>query len=110
MKNGKILTPCDEKLRLAVEAIHAYDYKCARAYLEQAVSLGMENPEVYNLLGILYELNGDRLKAGKFYRVSYYMDQTFSAPAENLDRVCSVFLYEKPEIKFGLERIGGETI
>lgn len=70
----------------------------------------MENPEVYNLLGILYELNGDRLKAGKFYRVSYYMDQTFSAPAENLDRVCSFFAHGKPEIKFGSERIGGENI
>lgn len=110
MKNDKILTPCDEKLRLAIEAIHAHDDKCARAYLEHAVSLDMENPEVYNLLGILYELNGDRLKAEKFYRVSYYMDQTFAAPAENLDRVCSFFSYGKPEIKFGLERIGGEKI
>lgn len=109
MKNGKTLTPCDEKLRLAVEAICRQDYKSARAYLEQAVSLDMENPEVYNLLGILYELNGDCLKAGKFYRVSYYMDQTFSAPSENLDRVCSLFPCGKPNIKLGLERIGGET-
>lgn len=109
MKSDKMLTPCDEKLRLAIEAIHVHDYKCARAYLEQAVSLDMESPEVYNLLGILYELNGDRLKAEEFYRVSYYMDQTFSAPAENLDRVGSLFSDGKPEIKFGLERIGGET-
>lgn len=110
MKNVKMPTPCDEKLRLAVDAICKHNYKGARAYLEQAVSLDMENPEVYNLLGILYELNGDRLKAGKFYRVSYYMDQTFSAPAENLERVGSFFPRGKPEIKLGLERIGGETV
>lgn len=110
MKNDKTPTPCDEKLRLAVDAICRHDYENARACLEQAVSLDMENPEVYNLLGILYELNGDRLKAGRFYRVSYYMDQTFSAPAENLDRVGSFFLCGKPDIKLGLERIGGENI
>lgn len=106
----KMLTPCDEKLRLALEAIGTYDYKSAKNYLMQAVSFDMENPEVYNLLGILYELNGDRLKAGKFYRVAYYMDQTFSAPAENLDRVSSLFRCGKEDIKFGSERIGGENI
>lgn len=96
-------------MRLAVKAIGKHDYKSARAYLEQAISLDMENPEIYNLLGIIYELSGNRLKAGKFYRVSYYMDQTFSAPAENLDRVCSFFSYGKTDIKLGLERIGGEN-
>lgn len=110
MKDVKTPTPCEERLRLAVNAIREHDPKSARAHLEQAVSLDMENPEVYNLLGILYELDGDRLKAGKFYRVAYHMDQTFSAPAENLDRVCSFFPCGKPEIQFGLERIGGETI
>lgn len=110
MKNEKRLTPCDEKLRLAVEAICKHDYKNARACLEQAVSLDMENPEVYNLLGVLYELNGDRIKAGKFYRVSYYMDQSFSAAAENLDRVCSFFPNGKSKIEFGTEKIGGERI
>lgn len=106
----QIRKSCDEKLRFAADAICRNEYKSARTWLKEAVSLDMENPEVYNLLGVLYEVSGDRFKAGKFYRVSYYMDQTFSAPAENLDRVCSVFPYGKPNIQLGLERIGGKTV
>ncbi|MFQ7078131.1 MAG: hypothetical protein ACLRSW_09480 [Christensenellaceae bacterium] len=63
----------------------------------------MENPEAYNLLGISYEKEGDRIKASKFYRVAYYMDQTFKAASDNLDRVCGFWYKGAGNIAWGLK-------
>lgn len=67
------------------------------------MSEDMENAEAYNLLAILYEKEGDRLKAIKFFRIAYYMDQTFKAAAKNLDRIGD-FRYSSDErdIQWGL--------
>ena len=70
----------DKLFLKASREIRAGEYQKARMTLREASRLDMENPEAYNLLGISYELEGDMLKAAKFYRVSYYMDQTFQAP------------------------------
>lgn len=95
----------DHFLRDAADAIRCADYGLAHNLLKQYMSKDMENPEAYNLLGISYEMEGDRLKAARFYRVSYYMDQTFSAPAENLCRVGMLWCKDKQDISWGLERI-----
>lgn len=94
-------------LMAAINAIKSYDYRSARELLREASSIDMENPEIYNLLGISYEKEGDYLRASKFYRVAYYMDQTFSAPSDNLDRVCTLFSHKHPSINWGEERITG---
>lgn len=83
-KNANSLTeeesrsPVAELFMKASREIKAGEYDKARVTLREASGLDMENPEAYNLLGISYELEGDILKAAKFYRISYYMDQTFS--------------------------------
>lgn len=76
----------------------------ARKLLRKAISEDMENAEIYNLLGISYEVDGNRLKASKFYRVSYYMDQTFKTASDNLERVCQ-FNYNpfKNSIYWGID-------
>ena len=59
-------------------------------------------PETYNLLGISYEKEGNLLKASRFYRVAYYMDQTFQAAADNLERVCQFWRKDSKDIQWGL--------
>ena len=93
-------------LRDAAAAIGSTDYGAARNLLRRYMAYDMENPEAYNLLGISYEMEGDRLKAARFYRVSYYMDQTFSAPVENLNRVSMLWYKGNQNISWGMERIG----
>jgi len=75
----------------------------AKATSIQATPELMENPEAYNLLGISYEKEGDRIKASKFYRVAYYMDQTFKAASDNLDRVCGFWYKGAGNIAWGLK-------
>lgn len=112
-KNANSLTeedsrsPVAELFMKASCEIKAGEYDKARVTLREASGLDMENPEAYNLLGISYELEGDILKAAKFYRISYYMDQTFSAPSENLSRVSRFWYQSNRELCWGLERIKG---
>lgn len=95
---------CDnDLLKKAADAIRSKNFSTARVLLKQFMSTDMENPEAYNLLGISYELEGDRLKASKFYRVAYYMDQTFRAPSDNLSRVCDFCYKGYSDISWGLE-------
>ena len=90
-------------LQSAAEAIRAGENSRPRCILRKAVSENMENPEAYNLLGISYEKEGDRIKASKFYRVAYYMDQTFKAASDNLDRVCGFWYKGAGNIAWGLK-------
>ena len=90
-------------LQDAAEAIRAGENFRARCILRKAVSENMENPEAYNLLGISYEKEGDRIKASKFYRVAYYMDQTFKAASDNLDRLCGLWYKGAGNIARGLK-------
>lgn len=105
--NNECIPMLQRVLLHAVNAIKSYDYHSARDLLREASSIDMENPEIYNLLGISYEKEGDYLRASKFYRVAYYMDQTFLAPSDNLDRVCTLFSHKPTNINWGLERITG---
>ncbi len=82
-----------ELFQKAISLIVGGDYVKAREVLRESTAIDMENPEAYNLLGISYEMEGDRLKAARFYRVAYYIDQTFAAAAANLDRI-SDFRYK----------------
>ena len=93
-----------EKMVLsAAMAIEEKNYPLAHTILKSSMSEDMENAEAYNLLAILYEKEGDRLKAIKFFRIAYYMDQTFKAAAKNLDRIGD-FRYSSDErdIQWGL--------
>ena len=78
-----------------IKAIKEGNYALARDLIKNSLSHDIENPEFYNLLGLSYELEGDRLKAAKYYRISYYLNQAFTPAIENLHRV-SDFWYVKP--------------
>jgi len=97
----------NDLLKKIAKTIRSKNFSTARALLKQFMSTDMENPEAYNLLGISYELEGNRIKASKFYRVAYYMDQTFRAPSDNLSRVCDFYYKGYSDINWGLEFSGG---
>lgn len=99
----------DALMICAAEAIKSGEYLRARTMLKQSMTVDMENPEAYNLLGISYEKEGNRSKASRFYRVAYYMDQTFKSAADNLDRVCDFFYKGTDEIAWGLKQTGGKS-
>lgn len=93
-------------LNCAAESIKKGDIEWAKTLLKEAISKDMEDPEAYNLLGIAYEKLGNRVKANKYFRVAYYMDQSFKAARENLDRT-SQFLYNgcvNDEIAWGTKK------
>lgn len=98
----------DKIMRVAADSILHGEYNNARNQLKIAMATDMENPEGYNLLGILYEQEGDMIKATRYYRVAYYMNQSFSAAAENLDRICQFGGKSRNDIKWGLKNTGGE--
>ena len=100
--------PFENLLETAETAIRRGECERARTILKTAATKNIENPEIYNLFGISYEREGDRLKASKFYRVSYYMDQAFRAASENLDRVCQFWYNGFSNVAWGLET-GGEN-
>lgn len=86
----------------AIKDILMRRFDSARSILKKAVTVDIENPESYNLMGVSYEKEGDRQKASKFYRVAYYMDQTFVPASENLDRICQ-FWYSDANILWGID-------
>ena len=90
----------------AVEAIKANKKDLAISLLKDASEIDMESPELFNLLGILYEQEGDNVKASKFYRVAYYMDQSYKAAGLNLDRVNNLYYKGFYNVEWGLERLG----
>ena len=92
-----------------VEAIKQSDKNLAISYLKAAAARDVECPEIYNLLGILYESIGDNIKASRYYRVAYYMDQTFKPAQENLDRVTNWAYRGFHNVSWGLERVGGKA-
>lgn len=110
---NKNIVAIDESLetliRSAISAIRCGNYEIARNLLKTAVTKNIENPEIYNLFGISYEMEGDRLKASKFYRVSYYMDQTFAPASANLERVGQFWCEKSPNISWGVKENGDEN-
>ena len=95
-------SPFVSLLEAAATAIRQGACEQARTLLKTVAAENVENPEYYNLFGISYEKEGDRLKASKFYRVAYYMDQSFGPASENLDRVCQFWYKGVVNVAWGL--------
>lgn len=90
-------------LSLAKQAIEGADLPLARDLIKNAAAIEIDNPAVYNVLAISYESENDYVKASKFYRVAYYLDQNFKAAERNLARVCSFGSKQTGRVEWGLE-------
>jgi DNA-binding response OmpR family regulator len=76
---------------IALTKRHISDRKfdLASASARKAIATDPGQPEVYNLLGVLLEIQGDRLEAQKFYRAALDIDPTYKPAWANLERATS---------------------
>lgn len=80
----------NEVLSQIVETIKDGEYEVAKERICHLVGTHVEDERLYNLLGICFEKIGDKLKASKFYRMAYYLNQSFSAPEKNLQNLTTL--------------------
>lgn len=76
-------------IELAKRNITLRRFDTARAMVRKAIGADPGQPEAYNLLGVLLEIEGDRVEAQKFYRASLDIDPTYKPAWANLDRTTS---------------------
>jgi len=76
----------DDFINMAKSEINKRNFEKAIELLNEATSFNTENPEPFNLLGIIYELKGTQGKAMKMYRTALSLDPTYTPANENLQR------------------------
>ena len=76
-------------IELAKKAIMDFHLDAAVEHVRKAVSFDPARPEAFNLLGVLEELQGDRLEAQKHYRAALSLDPSYGAALVNLERSTS---------------------
>ena len=76
-------------IELAKRHISDRGFVMAREIVRRAISKDPNQPEAYNLLGVLFEIEGNLLEAQKFYRAALDIDPTFKPAGDNLDRATS---------------------
>jgi len=86
---------CVEQAKAAVEV---YDFGAAAGWAQRAISLDPSKAEAFNFLGVLKELENDRLTAQKYYRASLDLDPTYEPARNNLYRSTQL----RPEGKLDL--------
>lgn len=83
----------------AKSCLEKRDFYLANKKILSAIQACFDRPEAYNLLGIYYELQGKRKKAIKYFRISYFYDQSFVPASINLQRIVE---NTNKEIDFGI--------
>ncbi len=94
-------------IELTKRHISDRNFGAARDVVRKAIAADPAQPEAYNLLGALLEINNDRLEALKFYRAALDIDPTFKAAWANLERATS--LHKLGRIDFGPKRKRDDT-
>lgn len=87
-------------LQYAKKCIINKEFEDARKYLMKALSFDTDKAEVYNLLGVLSEYNGDLHNAQKFYKMALCVDYSYEPANTNLQRT-ALSKYTAEGIQFG---------
>ena len=86
----------------AIDCLKKYNYELAKEHIYNMMMEEDSFPKGHNLLGIMYELQGDLDLARKHYRASYALDQTYKAADKNLQRVTSFqYIFKLEDIDYG---------
>jgi DNA-binding NtrC family response regulator len=75
-----------EYIELAKKCIEQHQFDAAQEYLARAVAADATKPEALNLLGVLLEMNGNKIDAQKNYRAALALDPTYKPADANLRR------------------------
>jgi DNA-binding NtrC family response regulator len=77
----------DNLLDRAKKAIEDKHYHAAKAFLGKAAALDQRRPEIFNLLGVVAEHQGEHEEAKKHYHSAYWINPAYAPSRNNLDRV-----------------------
>lgn len=80
--------PLHEELHQAVACIDVLDFTLAKEHLAKAMMINDRAPQVHNLLGVIYHLQGHRDIAMRHYRAAYTFDATYQPAIKNM-LICS---------------------
>ena len=72
------------RIEAARQAIRRHDFDGAEEKLYQALALDDRQPATHNLLGVLYELRGDRRKAQSSYNEALNLNERYAPARFNL--------------------------
>jgi len=89
----------EEYLNLAKSEINNRNFKEAVELLKKATSENTEKPGPFNLLGIIYELQGNQPRAMKMYRTALSLDPTYRPADNNLQRAGEMGMENKTDIE-----------
>ncbi len=78
-----------ELIKIAIHHINNRSFDEARQFLSKAIAKNPENPEAYNLLGAMLEINREPIEAQKFYRAALDIDPTYKPAWSNIERITS---------------------
>jgi DNA-binding NtrC family response regulator len=95
------VTSYEDQIALAKRFITDRHFAEATAQIKQAVGEEPGKPEAFNLLGVLLELEGNRIEAQKNYRAALALDPTYRPADDNLRR--SVGITPEDPIRLGGE-------
>jgi len=76
-------------INLAKKCINERRFDSAIAYIRKAVSLSIAKPDAFNILGVLYEAQGNDYEAQKNYRVAMDIEPAYKPARINLERSTS---------------------
>jgi DNA-binding NtrC family response regulator len=76
----------EEHIELAKKSIGQQEFGAAARRIRQAIAADATKPEAFNLLGVLMEMDGNKLEAQKDYRAALALDPTYKPAQENLSR------------------------
>ncbi|MBN1221553.1 MAG: response regulator [Anaerolineae bacterium] len=76
----------DTHLALTKRCINLRHFEAAMEHAKQSIGFDPARPEAFNLLGVLYEIQGDREEGMKNYRVALDLDPSYQPAWRNLRR------------------------
>lgn len=90
-----------QSIRQAAECLRSKDCDNAYGLIVEAMRIDPNAPHPHNLLGIFYEITGDRDLARRHYRAAYSLDPTYKPACSNLERVCMDHYNKQRSFDFG---------
>lgn len=91
-----------ENIKEAIINLKTNNCSLAHEYIILAMVEDENAPEGHNLLGILSEIKGDLILAGKHYRASWALDPTYKPASRNLERITSFnYIFNREHIDYG---------
>ncbi|MBO0563192.1 hypothetical protein EXQ39_07335 [Clostridium botulinum] len=94
-----------KNFKKAIINLKSSNYSLAHKYIYLLMRVNENAPEWHNLLGILSEIKGDLILAGKHYRASYALDPTYKPASKNLYRItCFYYKFDKESLDYGDNR------